>query len=668
MHRLAFGGDYNPEQWPREVWAEDLTLMRAAGVNITTVGVFSWALLEPSAGTYDFAWMDDVIDGLHRAGILICLATPTAAPPAWLATSHPESLPVTREGVRLGIGSRESFCPNSADYRSAAVNIAEQLAHRYGGHPGLALWHIGNEFGSHVGACYCAACAAAFIEWLKARYHDLDSLNDAWGTSFWGQRYGDWSQITPPLVAPMPVNPTQQLDYRRFSSDSHLGCFLAERNAVRAISADVPITTNFMVTSCANLNYWQWAPEVDVISNNHYLAAEAPANYIDLAMSADLTRSLAAGAPWLLMETSTSAVNWQPRNIAKTPGELRRNVLSHVARGADGAMFFQWRASRFGGEKFHSAMLPQSGTRGRVWTEVKQLGQDLEHLEELRGTRVVADVALVWDWESWWALELEFRPSADLDYRERVHAFYEALWRDHRVTDLVSPVSDLSQYRLVVVPSLYLVTEEAAANLRRYVDGGGTLFVSYFSGIVNAQDTVYPGPYPGALREVLGLWIDEFHPLRQDERVALDGGVTGTVWSEAVNTESADVVRRFTDGPDAGGPALTRHRLGRGEAWYLATALDAAALRRVLAEVLDRGATTAGGKPTHARPGVLPDNVEAVRRTGKHASYLFLINHEDAPALVEASGTDLLSGQQHDGEVVVPAGGVAVLREIDHQR
>ncbi|MEO6712381.1 MAG: beta-galactosidase [Mycobacteriales bacterium] len=663
LDKIAFGGDYNAEQWPPEVWSQDRQLMRQAGVTVATVGVFSWALLEPEPGTYDFAWLDEVIDGLHEAGVRVCLATPTAAPPAWLAARHPESLPVTRDGVRLGIGARESFCPNSVHYRAAAVNIAQQLAYRYGEHPALALWHIGNEFGSHVGACYCAVCATMFIEWLQAAYSDLAELNDAWGTTFWGQRYGAWNEITPPHPAPMGVNPAQQLDYRRFSSDSHLACFIAERDAVRAITDAAPITTNLMVTACQNLDYWRWAPELDVVSNNHYLTAEAQSSYLGMSMSADVARGLSGGTPWLLMETSTSAVNWQPRNIAKVPGELRRNILTNIARGADGAMFFQWRASRFGAEKFHSAMLPQSGTRGRIWNEVVALGAELARLDEVRGTTVAADVALVWDWQSWWALELEYRPSADLGYHERVDAFYEALWRDHRTTDVVSPLGDLATYPLVVVPSLYLTTAEAASNLRLYVEGGGRLVVSYFSGIVDAHDTVHDGPYPGALRDVLGLWIDEFHPLRKDESVELDGGTAGRIWSESIIVDGAEVISRFTTGPDAGGPAVTRHRLGSGEAWYVATALDVAGLRALIAGALPTSALSPA--PTGATTGAVAasDDLEVVRRAGADASYLFLINHGSESASVNASGIDLLTGRAHDSSVPVAAGDVVVLRE-----
>jgi beta-galactosidase len=636
---LAYGGDYNPEQWPEEVWAQDVALMRAAGVNLVTVGLFSWALLEPTEGTFTFEWLDRVLDLVHDAGIRVDLGTPTAAPPAWFARRYPASRPVTREGQVLGGGARQTFCPSSPDYARAAAAITTEVGRRYGSHPAVSLWHVHNEFGQAVPACYCATCGAAFRDWLRDRYGDLAALNAAWGTTFWGQRYGDWAEIEPPRLAPSAVNPAQQLDFMRFSSDSHLANFRKERDILRELSPGVPITTNFMVANCKAMDYWKWAAEVDIVANDHYLQAERADNHIELAMCADLTRSLAGGAPWLLMEHSTSAVNWQPRNIAKRPGELARNSMAHVARGADGVMFFQWRASVAGAEKFHSAMLPHGGTETRVWQEVSRLGAELAGLDGLRGTRVVADAAVVWDWESWWALELDWRPSIDLVYRERVEAYYEQLWRAHLTVDFVHPEGDLDRYPMVVVPSLYLTTPAAAKNLTSYVDNGGTLVVSYFSGIVDGNDAVHPGGYPGALRDLLGVAVAEFLPLRAGETVRLDNGAVADVWAEEVEPRGAVPVLRYADGPAAGRPAVTRHRRGRGQAWYVSTRPDGPALGAILAQAY----AGAGGRPR----GDVPDGVELVHRP----PYAIAINHGTGDETVWLAGEP----------VAVPAGQVRVV-------
>ncbi|WP_328916153.1 MULTISPECIES: beta-galactosidase [unclassified Streptomyces] len=664
--RLAFGGDYNPEQWPEHMWAEDMALMREAGVTMVSVGIFSWALLEPSPGVHDFGWLDRLLDQLHGHGIRADLGTPTVVPPAWFYQAHPEALPVTKDGRRLAFGGRAAICHSNPHYRAAAADITTALAGRYRDHPALALWHVHNEYGAPVSACYCEVSADDFRRWLRERYGSLDALNDTWGTRFWGQSYGDWSQIGTPRLTPTAGNPAQQLDFARFSNDAMLANFRAERDILHRLSPGIPVTTNFMtaLSQCRSVDYWAWGPEVDLVSNDHYLVSESERSHVNLSMSADLTRSVAGGAPWLLLEHSTGAVNWQPRNLAKRPGELARNSLAHIARGSEGAMFFQWRASRYGAEKFHSAMLPHAGTDSRIWHEVVALGADIGRLAEIAGTRVRADAAVVWDWQSWWAQGLEWRPSQDHRADERADAFYEALFDRHLTVDFAHPEQDLTAYPLVVVPALYLASEAAGAGLRAYVEQGGTLVVSYFSGIVDTDDRVHPGPHPGVLRDVLGLTVEEFLPLREGERVGLGevAGPTvgdtlrGTVWTEDVVPRGAEPVWTYTDGPAAGRPAVTRHMLGAGQAWYVSTRLTPEGLGRVL----DRAC--AGGRVPD-RSG-LPRDVEVVVREGTEYAYLFAINHTAAEAKVplERAGTDLLGDERVAGSLALPAGAVRVVR------
>ncbi|MFF6883906.1 beta-galactosidase [Streptomyces sp. NPDC012421] len=662
LTRLAFGGDYNPEQWPEGVWQEDVRLMKEAGVTMVSVGIFSWALLEPERGRYDFGWLDRVLDLLHAHGIRVDLGTPTVAPPAWFYRAHPEALPVTADGVRHTYGSRGAICHSSPAYREAAARITTELARRYAGHPALALWHVHNEYGVPVSACYCDTCAAGFRRWLAGAYGSLDAVNEAWGTAFWGQRYGAYEEILPPRTTPTVGNPAQRLDYRRFADATIRENFRAERDILHGLSPGVPVTTNFMtaLSQCDALDYWAWGREVDLVTNDHYLITDGRRTHVNLAMAADLTRSVAGGAPWLLLEHSTSGVNWQPRNPAKRPGELARNSLAHVARGSEGAMFFQWRQSRRGAEKFHSAMVPHGGTDTRIWREVVELGAGLAALEEIRGSRTVPDVAMLWDWHSWWAQGLEWRPHEGHDARERADSYYEALYDRHLTVDFAHPEADLSAYPLVVVPALYLMTEAAGQNLREYVENGGTLVVSYFSGIVDEHDAVHPGAYPGALRDVLGLTVDEWSPLLDHQRVGLTGpggaALTGDLWTEFVRPRGAETVWTYADGPAAGGPAVTRHRLGRGTAWYVSTRLDAASLDAIVAAACDDA-----GVP--GRDG-LPRDVEVVRRAGAHGQYVFALNHttEDASVPLDGPGTELLSGTRVNGTLTVPAGGVGVVR------
>lgn len=656
MTEIAFGGDYNPEQWPREVWIEDIRLMREAGVNLVSIGIFSWGLLEPREGEFDFGWLDEVVGLLAEAGIGVDLGTPTASPPAWFWSTYPQARPVTRDGVALGFGSRGMASPSSPEYAVAVTRIVTALGERYGTNPAVKLWHVHNEYGAPVSECYSDHSVRAFRRWLRNRYGTLDRLNSAWGTAFWGQHYSEWYHIDAPRRAATTTNPTQRLDFARFASFALLECFRRERDILHELSPGVPVTTNFMASNCLAVDYWKWAQEVDIVANDHYLRAEDPDSHIWLALDADLTRSLAASKPWLLLEHSTSAVNWQARNLRKSPGEMARNSMQHFARGADGIMFFQWRASRYGAEKFHSAMLPHGGAETRIFHETAQLGRDLAALSALKGSLVEAHVAILWDWESFWAQDLEWRPTVDLDHRRQIETFYRRLWLDGITCNFAHPESDLSSYDLVLAPSLYLLSESATRNLEEYVTAGGVFVASYFSGIVDPSDTVLLGPMPGALRNLLGIVVDEFAPLRSGEAVRLSNGLQGSNWTDDMRAVNATVQASYLDGPVAGGPAITRNSFGSGTAWYFSTEFDAGQLQAALAEAYAEAGITPA---LPARAGV-----ESVVRHAPDATYTTLINHTDRAVPLGETGDVLIGTIDVDpaGVSVMRAGTVAVVR------
>ena len=658
LRGIAYGGDYNPEQWPPETWEQDARLMREADVSVVSLGIFSWALLEPQQGHFDLDWVGEVMDLMHRSGVSVDLATATASPPPWLSHQHPEILPQRADGSRLWPGGRQAWCPSSPVFRERALSLVTALATRFADHPALVMWHVSNELGGHNARCFCDVSAADFRRWLQHRYEVLHRLNDAWGTSFWSQRYTDWEQILPPRTAPTFPNPTQQLDFSRFCSDALLDHYRAERDVLHRLSPGVPVTTNFMVMShVRDMDYFAWAREVDVVSNDHYLEAHDPDAHIELAWSADLTRGVAGGKPWFLMEHSPSAVNWQARNIAKQPGQMRRNSLAHVARGADAVCFFQWRAARAGAEKYHSGMVPHAGTDTRVWREVVELGETLSAIAEVAGSTVRAQVAVLFDWQARWGAELDSHPSRDLTYLDMMQALYRALWDAGVTVDFVHPDGDLSAYRLVVVPTLYVTTDHSAANVQSYVERGGQALITYWSGVVDEFDHVRLGGYPGAFRDLLGVSTEEFYPLREGEQVHLAGGpldgATAGVWTELLTLRGAKEVSSYVDGPLPGIPALTRNNAGTGTAWYLATRAGPAGLAALMRELC-----ASAGVETHDM-----DGVEIVRRHGAGASYLFVLNHTNAEVLVPANGTDLVTGQACSGTVGISAGSVAVVRE-----
>lgn len=638
MTRLWYGGDYNPEQWHLDVWKEDVELMRQAGVNLVTVGVFSWSSLEPSPGVYEFGWLDQVLDLLHDGGVSVDLATPTASPPPWFSRLHPDALPVTADGVRLTHGSRDTYCACSPAYRSAASRIARLLAERYHDHPALAMWHVHNEYGT---TCYCSLAASRFREWLQDRYGSLDRLNAAWTTAFWSQGYADWQDIQPPRRTQYLVNPTQFLDYRRFWSDELLAAFLEQKAELRAVSS-APITTNFVFGGWVPVNHARWAAEVDVVAIDHYPDQTGIGAEEQTAFGADLARSWAGGKPWLLMEQAAGTLNDGRRLHPKEPGRMARHSLSHIARGSRGALFFQWRASQGGAEMYHSAMVPHAGADSRVFREVAEFGQLLPRLAEVADSKVVAEVAILWDVECWWAMQGTHLPSSSLDYLAAVRAAHRHFWRAGVTVDLAFPDADLSSYRMVVVPSLYLVSDEAASSLTAYVESGGQLVVGYFSGIVDPEVRVRLGGHPGAFASLLGVRVEEFHPLPADEVVELSSGGRGRWWSEDVRAVSAEVVDRYAGGVLGGKPAITRRQVGAGIAWYVSTELDDETFAGLF--------------------GLSASAVEKVGRRHGDTTWSFLFNHGDADVVVPADGVELVSGGPVDGSLTLPAGGYAVVR------
>lgn len=653
---LAYGADYNPEQWPEEVWPEDVRLMREAGVTTVSLGIFSWGLLETDDGVFDFGWLDRILDLLDGAGVTVNLATPTAAPPNWLYARYPDIRTVDKLGHRTEPGARLGWCPSSPAFRERALTIARKVAERYGAHPAVRLWHVSNELGNENTRCYCDASAAAFRAWLEARYGAIGALNDAWGTAFWGHRYASFDQVLPPRGA-QSHNPGLLLDFERFSSDALLEHFVAERDLLRELTPDIPVTTNMMVArDIAVVDYARWADEVDIVANDHYTLAPDPHREWELAMSGDRMRGMAHGQPWLLMEHSTSAVNWQPRNRAKTGNELVRNGLAHVARGADGVMFFQWRQSTAGAEQFHSAMVPHAGTRSHVWREVVRLGRILASLAELRGSVVApAPVALLWDYESAWAIRSGPKPTVELDYADLPTAMHGAFTRRHRLVDVVAPSAALEHYAAVVVPNLYLAHDGLAQRLADVAERGGHVLVTSFSGIADGANRVLAGGYPGAYRDLVGAWAEEFHPTLDGERHGLTNGWLARSWMEHLHAETAEVVARYADGDLAGVPAVTRRRLGAGSVSYLGTRLTDESLDQLIGDFVE----VAGIPPIAAAS----DGMEVVRRVTEGASWLFAINHSDHPGSVDVAGTNLLDGARIAETVQVAPGDVAVIRE-----
>jgi beta-galactosidase len=661
---VLHGGDYNPEQWPESVWDDDVRLMQEAHVNVVTLPVFGWVSLQPREDIFTFEWLDLVMDKLHAGGIGVCMATATGSTPAWLDQKYPDILQVDVHGQKRKHAGRHVFCPSSKNFRWAATGLVEAIADRYKDHPALRIWHVSNEYGNY---CYCDQCAAAFRVWLQAKYSTIDELNARWYTAFWGHTLTDWTQIDTPTTNGERHMQAMAVDYDRFQSESILASYQAEVEVLRAATPDIPITTNLM-GAFKPLDYHKWAKSMDVVSWDCYPQKnETPAN---IAFAHTLMRGLKDGMPFLLMEQTPSQQNWQAQNALKRPGVMRLWSYQAMAHGADSVMYFQWRRGRGGIEKFHGAVVEHVGTSTpRVFQEVAKLGRELESLgSRTLGGRVPSKVAILFDWENWWAIDYSSGPTRDLNYPNQCRKFFAALHDRTISADIVSPESDLSSYSVVIAPVLYMVKPGVAERLEAFVQEGGTFVTTFFSGIVDENDLVYLGGYPGPLRKMLGIWAEEIDALMpgQTNSVAFAepfGDICGLydcrVLCDVIHTEGADVLATYATDFYAGEPAVTRNAFGEGKAYYLATDLDASALGPFLAQVC----ADAGVKP------VLPDapaGVEAqLRISPEGEALMYVLNHnaEDAtvPLPDAAELTDLLTGATVQGAVELEKYGVRIL-------
>ncbi len=661
-----FGVDYYPEHWPEERWAEDARLMAEAGFNIVRLAEFAWSRMEPKEGSYDFDWLDRAISILASHDIGIVLGTPTASPPPWLMTKHPDIFRVREDGRRLTFGNRREYCPNNPVYHEYSRRIVTAMAEHYADHPAVIGWQIDNEFGDR---CYCPVCAQDFRDWLRHRYGSLDDLNEKWGTTFWSHVYTDWDQIPVPLTTGRSPNPGLALDFYRFSSDSYVAYQQMQMDILREKCPDHLITHNFMGFKYDQINYFDLAQDLDFVSWDNYQRTQwgmqADVDPSHVALAADTMRGLKCQNFWV-MEQQAGSGGWEVVSVTPRPGELRLWAYQSIAHGADAIVFFRWRTARFGTEQYWHGLLDHGGRPGRRYDEIKRMGAEIRKAgEQISGATVKPAVAMILSYDSRFAFQIQSN-NPQFDYLDHFHQFYRALYHRHVPIDIVAPTADLSTYKLVVAPALHLVSDAVAENLKRFVRAGGVLVLTIRTGVKDEANAVVNMPLPGLLAELCGVEVEEYDSLGIDMQnqlftlpeLASGFPVSVNTWCDVLKRNGADVVATYAQDYYAGKPAITLNRFGQGQVVYVG-ALGDFRLHEALAGWL---LNLAGVRPILTALG----GVEVAERWQGNQRLLFVLNHTEQKQEITLDGrfADLLDGSGTlEGTVTVPPRDILVLLE-----
>lgn len=658
------GGDYNPEQWldRPDILEEDVRLMKKAGVNSATLGVFSWSVLEPVEGEFHFEWLEAIIDRLYQNGIYTVLSTPSGARPAWLDEAYPEAMRVDKTGMRAHHGGRHNHCMSSPVYREKVALIDRKLAEHFGSHPGVIMYHISNEFS---GECYCPHCVKKFRTWLADKYdHDIEKLNAAWWTTFWSHRYNSFEQIEPPFVNGETSVMGLNLDWKRFTTWNTNDFMKAEIEVLHSVTPDIPTTANLM-RLFGGLDYRKMAPDMDVVSWDNY-----PTFHNDWETLADtmketafqhaVMRSLKRGKPFMMMESAPGLVNWQPVNKLKRPGVHRLACLQAVACGSDSVQYFQWRKGRGSYEQFHGAVVDHIGTDDtRVFREVAEVGELLKKIAPAAGTTVKPRAALLFDWDNRWAIDdAKAFSQASKKYEETCIDIWKAFFRLGVDMDVVGSDEDLSGYDVVAAPMLYMLQPGTAENLKKFVERGGQLLATYCTGYVNQEQLCFLGGFPGdGLKDLFGIVSEEIDSLYPSDRnwILLEDGSCWEVrdYAEVLRVQDAKVLGTYADDFYKGSAALTCKDYGKGRAYYVAARTGAEEMLPLFEKIL-----TDAGIPVR----MLPEGVECHVRSGESGSYAFYLNGTSRPVNVSGvKGKDLVTDVEIEDVLMLPAYGVAVV-------
>lgn len=668
---ILHGGDYNPEQWLDcpDILEKDIKLMKEAGINSVTMGIFSWSVHEPTEGNINLDWIAEIMDRMYENGIYTVLATPTGARPAWLDEKYPSAMRCDNMGVRNHHGFRHNHCMQSSEFREKVRIIDTALAERFANHPGLLMWHLSNELG---GYCYCDTCRKKFQEWLAERYdHDIEKLNHEWWTTFWSHRFNSFDQIDPPYANGENCVLGLNLDWRRFSTWSATDFMRFEIDTLRAAGSKAPVTTNYM-DLFYDYDYRYMSQFIDVISWDNYPEShnnwQSEAEHmLERSFEHAQFRSLKPDQPFMMMESAPGLVNWRLYNKYRRPGVHRLISMQALATGSDTVQYFQLRKSRGCSEQWHGALIDHLGTNDtRVFKEVKALGQDLKRISEVAGTLSDNKVAILYDWDNRWGVDDSWALCNDTKKFDRTCMnIYNEFMSLGVEPDIIGSDDDWSRYKVICAPMLYVLHDGVGKKIADFVDAGGQFMATYFTGYVNKNLLANLGGFPGqGLDKVFGLKSEEIDTLYPEDEVSISildkadkrsHTVSVHDYQEMLREVTADVLARYKDDYMAGTPAITRNSYGDGHAYYVACRTKQSDIEFLYREMLEHADIV------YTK---LPEGIEKHSRFSESARYDFYLNCSDKPVAVSGvDGYDILAEADVNDQLTLDKYGVAIVKK-----
>lgn len=667
FNKFLHGADYNPEQWLDypEIFERDIELMKKAHCNVMSVGIFSWAVLEPEEGVFNFEWLDKVINTLYENGVNTILATPSGARPAWLSQKYPEVLRVSETGVRNHHGFRHNHCYTSPVYREKTAILNGKLAERYANNPAVIMWHISNEFG---GECHCELCQNEFRKWLKEKYKTLDNLNKSWWSTFWSHTFTSWDQIE----SPSPIGENQvhalNLDWKRFVTDRTIDFMRHEINTVKKYNPNLPATTNFMYYY-EGLNYFKFKDYVDVVSYDSYPEWHSEDN-IEVAYRVaafyDIMRSI-KGKPFMLMESTPSMTNWQRVSKLKKPVMHKLASIQAIAHGSNTVQYFQWRKSRGSSEKLHGAVVDHYGKEdNRVFNDVKEVGITLESIKDIINSNVKSDVAIVYDWENMWALNDSQGPrNIGLNYNDIVMDYYKVFWEQGINVDFVDMECNIDKYKLVIAPIIYMTRNNFSDKIRKFVNNGGNFVMTYFSSIVNDTDLCYLGGFPGELMDVFGIRSEEVDALYDYEKNEVklyknDKSYKCTEICDLIHLKEAEALGEYNEDFYKGRPALTKNKFGKGNAYYICSRMEDDFNKEFFKDLLNELEIDRNLNIN------LSKGITVSKREDDDKKYFFIQNYLDEEKEIDFENyvlKDVVTGEKYSGKVQIKPYEILIVEE-----